>query len=317
MRNAIDHGIEDAPARAAAGKPATGRLRVSARQAGNLIVIEIADDGRGINTARLAAKIAHEQPHRQLWLAGLSEAQRAALVFEPGLSSRDEATALSGRGVGMDVVKANVKQAGGRIALTNRPGHGLTVAIEVPLTLAILNAVLVEVGGTRFALSRQTVEEIVAVDQAQVRIDRFGDDAMVVVRGARLPLVELPRLICGDAPAGAPPPRRRHRAGGSYALALDDVTEAQELVVKPAAPAVMRAGMDACQTPPDDGAPVLLLDVAAIAARAGASRRELRTWRRRSSRQRSARCCSRTSTAPAACCPPRRSTASNAPLPPT
>ncbi|MGJ3625855.1 ATP-binding protein [Sphingomonas sp. MMS24-JH45] len=120
VRNAIDHGIEDAPARAAAGKPA-GHLRVSARQAGNLIVIEIADDGRGIDTARLAAKIAHEQPHRQLWLAGLSEAQRAALVFEPGLSSRDEATALSGRGVGMDVVKANVKQAGGRIALTNRP----------------------------------------------------------------------------------------------------------------------------------------------------------------------------------------------------
>ena len=269
VRNAIDHGLEDAVGRSAAGKPAAGRLRVSARQAGNLIVIEIADDGRGIDTDRLAAKVARERPDRAREIEALTDTQRAELVFEPGLSSRDEVTALSGRGVGMDVVKANVEQTGGRIQLSNRPGQGLAVVIEVPLTLAILNAVMVEVGGTRFALSRSTVEEIVAVDQAQVRVDRFGAGAMVVVRGARLPLVELPRLLGAEEAAPSRLLAVVSVREGRYALALDDVTDTQELVVKPAAPAVMRAGIYAGQMLPDDGAPVLLLDVAAIAARAG------------------------------------------------
>lgn len=269
VRNAVDHGIEDRATRILAGKPAAGRLRVSARQAGNLIVIEIADDGRGVDTERLAAKIALERPERARELAGMTEAQRAELVFEPGLSSRDEVTALSGRGVGMDVVKANVEQTGGRILLSNRPGQGLSITIEVPLTLAILNAVMVEVADTRFALSRQTVEEIVAIDQGQVRIDRFGVGAVVVVRGARLPLVELPHLL---GVSDSSPPRYLAIVSvreGRYALGLDGVIDTQELVVKPAAPAVMRAGIYAGQMLPDDGVPVLLLDGAAIAARAG------------------------------------------------
>ncbi|NJR79465.1 chemotaxis protein CheA [Sphingomonas corticis] len=271
VRNAIDHGIETMEARHAAGKPSAGVLKVSARQAGNLILIEIADDGAGIDTDRLVAKIGREQPHRQRQLAQLSDHDRAALVFEPGLSSRDEATSVSGRGVGMDVVKANVEQTGGRIQLLNRPGQGLTVSLEVPLTLAILNAVMVNAAGSRFALSRQVVEEIVAVDQSQVRVDRFGSSAMVVVRGQRLPLVNLERLL------GRPESERLRLLAvvsvraGRYALALDDVTDTQELVVKPAAPAVMRVGIFAGQMLPDDGQPLLLLDVAGIAERAGLS----------------------------------------------
>ncbi len=271
VRNAMDHGIETMEARHAAGKPSAGVLKVSARQAGNLILIEIADDGAGIDTDRLVAKIGREQPHRQRQLAQLSDHDRAALVFEPGLSSRDEATSVSGRGVGMDVVKANVEQTGGRIQLLNRPGQGLTVSLEVPLTLAILNAVMVNAAGSRFALSRQVVEEIVAVDQSQVRVDRFGSSAMVVVRGQRLPLVNLERLL------GRPESERLRLLAvvsvraGRYALALDDVTDTQELVVKPAAPAVMRVGIFAGQMLPDDGQPLLLLDVAGIAERAGLS----------------------------------------------
>lgn len=271
VRNAIDHGIEAAEIRRGAGKPAAGTLKVSARQAGNLILIEIADDGAGIDADRLVAKIGREQPHRQRQLAQLSDHDRAALVFEPGLSSRDEATSVSGRGVGMDVVKANVEQTGGRIQLSNRPGQGLTVSLEVPLTLAILNAVMVHAAGSRFALSRQVVEEIVAVDQSQVRVDRFGSGAMVVVRGQRLPLVSLDRLLGREESD-----RLRLLAvvsvrSGRYALALDDVTDTQELVVKPAAPAVMRVGIFAGQMLPDDGMPLLLLDVAGIADRAGLS----------------------------------------------
>ncbi|MEH3037252.1 MAG: Hpt domain-containing protein [Sphingomonas adhaesiva] len=269
VRNAIDHGIESRADRILSGKPATAELRVVARQAGNLIIIDIVDDGRGVDTGALVAKLGREQPLRAASLAMLDEEARIALMFEPGLSTRDTATTLSGRGVGMDVVKANVEQIGGRISLNNRPGQGLTVSLEVPLTLAILNAVIVEAAGTRFAIARQSVDEIVAVNQTIVRIDAVGGDASIaVVRGQRMGMVRLPDLVGGE--------RTRPRflaivslRQGRFALALDGVCDTQELVVKPAAPAVMRAGIYAGQMLPDDGAPILLLDGAGIATRAG------------------------------------------------
>ncbi|WP_394647309.1 chemotaxis protein CheA [uncultured Sphingomonas sp.] len=269
VRNAVDHGIEDRAGRIRAGKPATGQLRIVARQAGNLIIIELADDGRGIDSDRLLAKALREQPERAIELAGLDEEARLRLIFEPGLSSRDEVTALSGRGVGMDVVKANVEQAGGRISLSSRPGQGLTIALEVPLTLAILNAVLVDAAGTRFAIPRQSVDEIVAVDGRAARVDPVAGGAMVLLRGQRLPMVALPALLGRTETLAAP----RYLAivslrEGRYALALDGVRDTQELVVKPAAPAVMCAGIYAGQMLPDDGNPILLLDCAAIAQRA-------------------------------------------------
>ena len=278
VRNAVDHGIEDRADRILAGKPATGELRIVARQAGNLIIIDIADDGRGIDSERLLAKVRREQPSRAAELAGLDEEARLRLIFEPGLSSRDEVTALSGRGVGMDVVKANVEQAGGRISLASRPGHGLTISLEVPLTLAILNAVLVDAAGTRFAIPRQSVDELVAVDGGAVRVDRVAGGAVVLLRGQRLPMVSLPALLgqtgsrqAGEGQAGEAAPRYLAIVSlreGRFALALDGVRDTQELVVKPAAPAVMRAGIYAGQMLPDDGAPILLLDCAGIAARA-------------------------------------------------
>ena len=269
VRNAVDHGIEDRAGRMRAGKPAAGQLRIVARQAGNLIIIEIADDGRGIDSERLLAKALRDHPERAAELAALDEDGRLKLIFEPGLSSRDEVTALSGRGVGMDVVKANVEQAGGRISLTSRPGQGLTIALEVPLTLAILNAVLVEAAGTRFAIPRQSVDEIVAVDGGAVRVDRVAAGAVVLLRGQRLPMVSLPTLL-GRREATAVPGFLAivSLREGRFALALDGVNDTQELVVKPAAPAVMCAGIYAGQMLPDDGAPILLLDCSAIAARA-------------------------------------------------
>ncbi|MEH3104821.1 MAG: chemotaxis protein CheW [Sphingomonas phyllosphaerae] len=269
VRNAVDHGIEDRAGRMRAGKAAAGQLRIVARQAGNLIIIEIADDGRGIDSERLLAKALREQPERAAELAALDEEGRLKLIFEPGLSSRDEVTALSGRGVGMDVVKANVEQAGGRISLTSRPGQGLTIALEVPLTLAILNAVLVDAAGTRFAIPRQSVDEIVAVDGGAVRVDRVAAGAVVLLRGQRLPMVSLPTLLGQDESQAAPGFLAIvSLREGRFALALDGVRDTQELVVKPAAPAVMCAGIYAGQMLPDDGAPILLLDCSAIAARA-------------------------------------------------
>lgn len=268
IRNAVDHGFETPAERRAAGKRDTGRLNVSARQSGNQIIIDVADDGRGIDTARLIAKLAAQPGQDATTLRALPEAARADLVFHPGLSSKDEATAISGRGVGMDVVRANVEQIGGRVELCNAPGRGLTVSIHVPLTLSIIPTVIVEVAGQRFALPRQAVEEIVTLRCGTVRLDRLGTTAIATVRDRRMPLVDLGEAL-GLGPCAAPMLMILGVRNGAYALAVDNVRDMEELVVKPAAPAVMAAGVYAGQVLPDSGLPMLLLDANGIAERAG------------------------------------------------
>ena len=270
VRNAIDHGLETPAERRAAGKREVGRLTVSARQSGNRIIIDIADDGRGIDVERVVAKAIAREPHREGQLRALSARGKLDLIFEAGVSSRDEVTALSGRGVGMDVVRANVEQIGGRIDLTNTPGQGLAVSIEVPLTLAILTAVVVQAGAQRFAVPRSAIEEIVSTRSTAIRVDRLGAARLATIRGRRMALVDLPELL-GVAADRAEPPMLAivDVPGGVYALGVDEVLDTEELVVKPAAPSVMAAGVYAGQTLPDSGLPLLLLDCAGMAAVAG------------------------------------------------
>ena len=274
VRNAIDHGIEAPSARRAAGKPEAGRLMVSARQSGNQILIEICDDGQGIDVARIVAKAAEQRRHSVTALAAMGDAARLDLIFEAGLSSRDDVTAISGRGVGMDVVRANIEQIGGRIVLTNDPGRGLRIVIHVPLTLSILSTIIVGAGTQRFALARQSIEEIVMVRGDQVRIDSIGDASTATVRGRRMPLVSLAGLlgIVTEVAIGAGSPPTLvivSTREGDYALGVDTVLDAEELVVKPASPAVMATGVYAGKTLPDNGLPMLLLDASGIAAVAG------------------------------------------------
>ena len=268
IRNAIDHGIETPMARRAAGKPETGRLVVSASQSGNQILIEVSDDGQGIDVARIVAKAAEKKLHSAAELAVMSETSRLDLIFTPGLSSRDIVTATSGRGVGMDVVRANIEQIGGRIMLCNEPGRGLRIVVSVPLTLSILSTIVVGVGTQRFALPRQAIEEIVMVRGDQVRIDTIGDAATATVRGKRMPLVSLAQLFSlgVDAPPTLVIVSTRD---GEYALGVDTVLDTEELVVKPASPAVMATGVYAGKTLPDNGLPMLLLDASGIATVAG------------------------------------------------
>jgi two-component system, chemotaxis family, sensor kinase CheA len=176
IRNAIDHGIETPARRRSLGKAPTGQIRVTARQSGNQILIEIEDDGAGIDVARIAAKAVANDVRSAAEVAGMTPADKLRLVFEPGLSSRDTVSAVSGRGVGMDVVRANIEHVGGRIALDNRPGRGLTITIQVPLTLSIMSTLIVAVADQRFAIARQTIEEIVKVRGDQVRIDSVSRD---------------------------------------------------------------------------------------------------------------------------------------------
>ena len=270
IRNSIDHGIEAPAARAAAGKPTTGILSIVARQSGNQILIDVADDGRGIDTDRLVAKARAQKLYSDEELRAMSPEARCELVFHPGLSSRDDVTNVSGRGVGMDIVRANIEHIGGRVILSNNPGKGLGITIRVPLTLSILTTIIVEAAGQRFALARQSIEEIVTIRGDQVRIDQVGGATIATVRGDRLPVVGLGALLetgdgLGDTLVIA------STRDGNFALAVDAVVDIEELVIKPAAPAVMATGVYAGQTLPDNGRPMLLLDAAGIAARAGLS----------------------------------------------
>ena len=270
VRNAIDHGIEAPGERAAAGKRPSGRLLVSARQSGNQIIVEITDDGRGIDVERLIRKFAATGARSEAELRALSERAKLDLVFEPGLSSKSDVTAISGRGVGMDVVRANVEQIGGRIELANAPGQGLTISIHVPLTLSIISTIVVGAAGQRFAVARQAIEEIVTVRGDSVRVDMLGDTAVATVRDRRLPLIALCQTL--GINVGIPVPRVLaivSVAGGSYALAVEEVHDTEELVIKPAPPAVMSTGVYAGQTLPDNGRPMLLLDCAGLAVAAG------------------------------------------------
>ena len=272
VRNSIDHGIEAAELRQRRGKPENGRLSISARQSGNHIVIEISDDGNGIDEGKLVAKAIASGVITQELANALPPSARAALIFSPGVSTADQVTAISGRGVGMDVVKSNIERIGGAIELDNRPGAGLRTIIRVPLTLTIIATLTVSAAGQSFALPRAAIEEIIHVSSASIRIDQLGDAHFATIRGRTLPLIHLEHGLgtgqVEDA-SGRTIVVVTAGAGLSYALCVQAVHDHEELVIKPASPVVMSAGVYAGMSLPDSGVPMLLLDAAGIAHRAG------------------------------------------------
>ncbi len=274
VRNAIDHGIEPPEERAEAGKPRAGTLKVSARQAGNQILIEAVDDGRGIDGEALVRKARSAGLISARQAGTLSAAQKMALVFAPGLSTAGEVTAISGRGVGMDVVRANIERIGGVVDVESRPSQGVRLAIRVPLTLTIIPALTVSVNGQCFAIPRSAIDEILRVAGGTVHFDRVGEAEMAMVRGRRVPAVGLAPLLGVQARAAREEQKLillRPAGGDVYALIVDAVHDHEELVVKPAAPAVMAAGLYAGTTLADDGRPILLLDPSGLAKQAGIS----------------------------------------------
>lgn len=268
VRNAIDHGIESPAERRAAGKPATGTLRVVATQTGNQIRLEISDDGRGIATERLIAKAVACGRFDAAKAAQLEPAAAAALVFEPGLTTADTVSAISGRGVGMDVVRANVERLGGIVQLSNSPGRGLSVTLRAPLTLSIVTALIIRVGGCRLAIPRSSLEEIVRLG-GKARLEDVGGAKIAIVRGLFIPAISLADAL-GLAPGEArlllviaTPDGRR------CAVAVDEVFDHEELVVRAMAPQVAAYGFFSGQSLNEDGDPVILLDPAALTALGG------------------------------------------------
>ncbi len=272
VRNAIDHGIEAPASRIAKGKPANGRLRVSARQAGNQIAIEVVDDGAGINADRLVEKAIADGLLTTERAAGMSWHAKLQLIFTAGLSTAKQVTSISGRGVGMDVVRANIERIGGTVDLESKLGNGLRLTMKVPLTLTIIPALTISAGDRQFAIPRSAIDELIRVSSASARLGEIGGGKMVNIRGRRLPVVILSSFLnleprCADheltmvvlKPAG----------GDHYALAVEAVHDHEELVVRPAAPALMACGVYAGTTLPDNSHPMLLLDPAGIALAAG------------------------------------------------
>ena len=273
IRNSIDHGIESPAARSLAGKPSAGRLSISARQSGNQILIEIADDGRGIDVDKLVARALAAKVRSASEIHSLSERARLELIFSPGLSTADQVTAISGRGVGMDVVRSNVERIGGSIDLENHPGKGLRVVMRVPLTLTIIPCLTVRAGGQEFAMPRSAIREILFDNNDQVRIQQVGGADLAYIRGECLPYVALESILGLDR-AERPATSRRTiitvnaSSDLRYALAVEGVIDHEELVVRPGAPVIMADGLYAGTTLPDNGRPMLLLDPLGLANRA-------------------------------------------------
>ncbi len=278
IRNAIDHGIETPTARLANGKREIGLLAIAARQSGNTISIVITDDGRGLDEERIAAKAiatglvaAAERP-------SMSRDKILNLIFEPGFSTAEVVSNVSGRGVGLDVVRQNLEKVGGSIRVSSTPGYGTAFTLQIPLTLSIIAGLTVEVAGHRFAIPQSYVEEIVQASSSALDFTRMGETALVTFRGNRVPCLMLGEVLGLEAceiatieptPSAAPEPTLvmlRLASGDLFALAVEGIHSHGDLVVKPLAPAVMKSGLYAGSTLLDDGQPVLLLDVANIAA---------------------------------------------------
>jgi two-component system, chemotaxis family, sensor kinase CheA len=276
VRNAIDHGIEAPDARIRAAKPMAGTLRVEARQSGNQILIEVADDGRGIDEARLVEKAISAGILSRERALTMRRSEKLELIFAAGLSTAQAVTAISGRGVGMDVVRANVERIGGTVEIDTQIGRGCRLILRVPMTLTIIPALTFAVGPEMFAIPRGAVDEIVRVGRS-VEVETVGSAPVARIRGERVPVVVLADLLgllqrADQARANAPRATLivvRASSGERYALWVDSVQDHEELVVKPAAPAIMATGIYAGTTLPDNGRPMLLIDPAGVAQVAG------------------------------------------------
>jgi two-component system chemotaxis sensor kinase CheA len=265
VRNAIDHGIEKPDARVRAGKPAEGVLRLRASHEGGHVMLEVSDDGAGIDPARVRAKALERGVVGVERAAQMTDAEVIELVFEPGFSTADTVTAISGRGVGMDVVKHNIQAIGGVVAIDSRCGAGTTMRIKLPLTLAIVPALIVDAAGDRYAIAQVGVRQLVRLDG---RLEHIGGAPLYRLRGELLPLVYLDEALGGDARTGSTIVVLQTE-GRAFGLVVDAVYDSEEIVVKPVGPRLRDVPTYAGATILGDGRIALILDVRGIAARAG------------------------------------------------
>ena len=261
LRNAMDHGIESADARRAAGKPTKGHLSLNAYHDSGSIVLEIADDGAGLNRERILAKA----QERGLVASGaaLTDQEIYNLIFEPGFSTAEAVTNLSGRGVGMDVVKRNITLLRGTVDLDSRPGEGTVVRIRLPLTLAIINGFLVGIDHCTYVIPLDMVQECIELDERQRQSSR--EQGYLDLRGEVLPLVDLRDHFSHEGP----PARRQNVVVVRYAehkagLVVDDLLGEFQTVIKPLGKLFGALRGISGSTILGSGAVALILDIPAL-----------------------------------------------------
>lgn len=264
IRNACDHGIERPDVRTAAGKAETGTIRLSAYHEGGAIILKLADDGAGLNAARIREKVLEKGLATPEELAGMSEAQILRFIFAPGFSTAAAVTTLSGRGVGMDVVRTNIEQIGGATDLSSTPGAGTAFTIKIPLTLAIISALIVEAGGARFAAPQLSVRELVRVGPAApVKIETINGAHLIRLRDRLLPVAALDSALNPHAPASGTPEGYvivLEAPGRRFGLIVDNVIDTVEIVVKPLSAPLRHTGVFSGATILGDGSVIMILD---------------------------------------------------------
>src|SRR5438105_2207191 len=276
VRNSADHGLETPAERSAAGKAEQGTIRLSAYHEGGHIIICIADNGRGLNTERIKAKALSNGLVSEAELEKMSEAQIHKFIFAPGFSTAAAVTSVSGRGVGMDVVRTNIDQIGGTIEVKSVAGEGSSVTIKIPLTLAIVSALIVEAAGDRFAIPQLSVVELVrARANSEHRIERIKDTAVLRLRNKLLPLIHLKKLLKIDDGAVSDPENGfivvTQVGSQTFGIVVDGVFHTEEIVVKPMSTKLRHIDMFSGNTILGDGAVIMIIDPNGIAKALGAA----------------------------------------------
>jgi two-component system chemotaxis sensor kinase CheA len=273
IRNSVDHGIETAEKRKAAGKPEEGRLFLRAFHEGGQVNIEIIDDGGGVNLARVKSKAIERGLVTSEQAGRMSEREIMNLIFLPGFSTAEKITNVSGRGVGMDVVKTNIEKIGGTVDLQSKPGEGTTLRIRIPLTLAIIPALVITSGGDRFAIPQVSLLELVRLepDQARKGIENIRGTPVYRLRGNLLPLVHLNKQLHTDSAAdkgdGTVNIVVLQADERQFGLVVDEINDTEEIVVKPLGKLFKGLTTFAGATIMGDGRVALILDVMGLAQR--------------------------------------------------
>ena len=275
IRNAVDHGIETPDRRKAAGKAEYARLLMRAYHEGGQVNIEIVDDGAGISGNKICGKALEKGLITVEEAARLSEREKINMIFLPGFSTAEKLSNVSGRGVGMDVVRTNIEKIGGSVDIQTEVGRGTTLSIRIPLTLAIVGALIIRCGSQKFAIPQANISELVRIeiDKLEKEIDYVYDQPVYNLRGKLLPLVFLDRFLGLDGPH-----REEMRSvsivvlranGQDYGLLVDVVSDTEEIVVKPLDDNLSDMSIYAGATIMGDGSVALILDAVGVASESG------------------------------------------------
>ncbi|MEM9190891.1 MAG: chemotaxis protein CheW [Myxococcota bacterium] len=277
VRNACDHGMETPEERDALGKGEEGVLRLRASHEGGQVVIDVIDDGRGLDAEKIRNRAVEKGILSATQAVNLSEREALNLIFRPGFSTVDKVTNVSGRGVGMDVVRTNIERIGGTIDLSSVVGRGTVVNIKIPLTLAIVPALIVKCDGDSYAIPQVNLLELLRLEgDRRALIEDINGTPVYRLRGNLLPIVFLGR--CLEVTHQPPPEGDLHIVvlqanGQAFGLVVDAVRDTEEIVVKPLGKELSDLSVYAGATIMGDGSVALIIDVVGLAARAGVERR--------------------------------------------